>query len=77
MPYELHDLFAVVINNIHCFCELNLKLIIDGDQLWATATLGFPTEEVNSTRYNIEESHLNESLLKTQTILSNFLSECK
>jgi hypothetical protein len=73
IPFELQDLMAVVINNIHYSCELNLKLIVDGDQFWVTASIGIPTEEVGSLRFRVEEAHLNESLLKTQRLLAEFL----
>ena len=64
---------AVVINCIHYSCELNLKLIMDEDQLWVTSSMGISTEEAASLRYRVEEAHLNESLLKTQRIIAQFL----
>lgn len=51
VPFELHDLMAVIINSIHYSCELNLKLIIDEDQLWVTSSIGASTEEMTSLRY--------------------------
>ena len=54
IPLELMDLVAVIINAIHCHCELNLKLILDeNDQLWVTASLGTSPEEASSLAYRI------------------------
>jgi hypothetical protein len=44
VPFELHDLMAVVINCIHYSCELNLKLILDEDQLWVTSSMAVSNE---------------------------------
>jgi hypothetical protein len=74
---ELHDLFAVVINEIHTYADCNLKIIMDGDQLWVTSTTGYSADFVDSLRYNIEESNQNESLLKTQKLMSQFLEKRK
>jgi len=73
IPFELQDIVAVIINNIHYACEVNLKLILDRENLWVTGAIGIPTEELNSLRFRVEEAHLNESLLKTQRILAQFL----
>ena len=51
------DLFTVAMNEIHCFTEANVKVIIDGDEMWVTSTTGFPTGELNTRRLNIEEAH--------------------
>jgi hypothetical protein len=77
IPFELQDIVAVIINNIHYASEVNLKLIVDQDTLWVTGAIGIPSEELNSLRYRIEEAHLNESLLKTQRILAQFLQEIR
>jgi len=45
---------AVIINNIHYSCDLNLKLIVDGDQFWVTASIGVTSEELNSLRFRVE-----------------------
>lgn len=47
------DLFAVVINEIHCHADCNLKIIMDNDQLWVTSTTGYTLEFINSLSYNI------------------------
>lgn len=70
-------MFAVVINEIHTYADCNLKIIMDGDQLWATSTTGYSIDFVDSLRYNIEESNQNESLLKTQKLISEFLEKRK
>jgi hypothetical protein len=70
LPFELQDIIAVIINNIHYACEVNLKLIVDRDTLWVTGAIGIPTEELSSLRFRIEEAHLNESLLKAQRIIA-------
>jgi hypothetical protein len=54
IPLELQDLMAVAINSIHYNCELNLKIILDGDLLWVTSSIGIPSEELNSLRFRIE-----------------------
>lgn len=77
VPFELQDIVAVIVNNIHYACEVNLKLIVDGDNLWVTGSIGIPSEELNSLRFRVEEAHLNESLLKTQRILAEFLQEIR
>ena len=77
IPFEMQDIVAVIINNIHYASEVNLKLILDRDTLWVTGAIGIPTEEVNSLRYRVEEAHLNESLLKTQSIIAQFLQEIR
>jgi hypothetical protein len=71
------DMFAVIINEIHTHADCNLKIILDGDQLWVSSTTGFSIDFINSLRYNVEESNLNESLLKTQNLLSQFLERRK
>jgi hypothetical protein len=50
---------AVVINTIHYSCDLNLKLIMDEDQLWVTSSMGITSEEMESLGYRVEEAHLN------------------
>ena len=50
---------------------------MDGDQLWVTSTTGYSVDFVDSLRYNIEESNQNESLLKTQKLMSEFLEKRK
>ena len=57
IPFQLMDLFSVIVNEIHCFTDANLKVIIDGDQLWVTSTTGYRTSDINSTRNNIEEAN--------------------
>ena len=76
IPFELQDLLAVIINAIHCHCDVNLKIILDEhDNLWVTGSIGHSTEEGNSLNYRIEEAHLNESLRKTQRILARFIED--
>lgn len=67
----------MIINEIHTHADCNLKIILDGDQLWVTSTTGFSLEFIDSLSYNVEESNLNESLLKTQNLLSQFLEKRK
>ncbi len=71
------DMFAVIINEIHTYADCNLKIILDRDQLWVTSTTGFSMDFINTLRYNVEESNLNESLLKTQNLLNQFLEKRK
>lgn len=66
VPFELMDLLAVVINEIHCHTECNLKIIMDNDQLWVTSTTGYSADFIDTLQYNIEEANLNDSLRKTQ-----------
>ena len=40
-------------------------------------TLVDTVNDHNNTNYNIEEAHLNEALLETRTILSEFLEKLK
>ena len=47
------DLFAVIINEIHCYVDANMKLVLDGDQLWITSTMALHISEVSSLRHNI------------------------
>lgn len=77
IPFELQDIVAVIINNIHYACEVNIKLILDRDTLWVTGAIAIPSEELNSLRFRIEEAHLNESLLKAQRIIAQFLQEIR
>lgn len=77
VPFEHSDIMAAIVNLIHYSCELNLKIIMDEDQLWVTSSLGVSSEEMNSLKYREEEAHLNESLLKTQRIIAQFLHELK
>lgn len=53
VPFELQDIVAVIVNNIHYACEVNLKLIVDGDNLWVTGSIGIPSEELNSLRFRV------------------------
>lgn len=50
---EIYDIVNVVVNDIHCHSEENLKLIIDGDQLWITSTIVYPFSSLGDTNYNI------------------------
>ena len=59
VPIALDDLFAVVVNNLHFEVEENLKIIIDGDEIWVTATLASTMGMMQTTGYNIDEAHLN------------------
>lgn len=72
---EMRDLFAVVINEIHCYADCNLKIIMDDDMLWVTSTTGYPIDFIHSLHYNIEEAHVNESLMKTQNLMAQFLEK--
>ena len=54
IPFELQDITAVIINNIHYSCDVNLKLILDRDNLWVTGAIGVPSQELNSLRFRVE-----------------------
>jgi hypothetical protein len=43
---------AVVVNEIHCYTDAQIKLIVDGDVLWLTSTTGLSTSEIGSVRNN-------------------------
>ena len=73
----MNDLFAVVVNEIHCYADCNLKIIMDNDQLWVTSTTGYPIDFVHSLQYNIGEAHVNESLMKTHKLMEQFLEKRK
>lgn len=50
--------------------EDNLKLILDGEDLWVTSSIVYPEHLLGTLNYNIIEAHYKESLLKAQEILT-------
>lgn len=61
---DIYDIVNIVVNDIHCHSEENLKLIIDGDQLWITSTIVYPFSSLGDTNYNIMEAHQRDSLVR-------------